>query len=188
MILTAFDPFGGLAANPSERLLRAVEPELADGDLTVVLPTSYARAWATVDEVLGGRPADEPVVLLGYSARAGGLRLERGAANRCTAAAADNDGEVRAGPVDPDGPPVVATTIDVDGLVARLERAGAPVAASSDAGGFVCNATYYRVLRHLGPRSTRRVLFVHVGDWEADPEWRAAVPAALRALLGAVRG
>jgi pyroglutamyl-peptidase len=187
MILTAFDPFGGLAANPSERLLQAVAPQLADGDLTVVLPTSYARAWAAIGEVLAGRPGDEPVVLLGYSARARGLRLERGAANRCTAAAADNDGEVRAGPVDPDGPPVVATSIDVDSVVAQLERTGAPVAASSDAGGFVCNATYYRVLRHLGLRSTRRVLFAHVGDWDADPERRTAVPAALVALLDTLR-
>jgi pyroglutamyl-peptidase len=67
----------------------------------------------------------------------------------------------------------------VEPIVAALTKAGLPVAASDDAGGYVCNATFYRSL--IAAPEGRMVGFVHV-----PPERVLTAPKLLAAAATAL--
>ena len=80
------------------------------------------------------------------------------------------------------GPDALAATLPVDAIVKTLTEAGFAAAASDDAGGYVCNATFYRSL-HADPEGKRLVGFIHVppeGTNGYTQEWLGS--AAMLAL------
>ena len=98
---------------------------------------------------------DAPVatLALGLASRASHVRLERLARNRSSATDPDARGvrgEGRA--VHPGGPEVLACPLPLEALGEVLARAGFSWSVSEDAGGYVCNDLYYRLLHahHLG--------------------------------------
>jgi pyroglutamyl-peptidase len=71
-----------------------------------------------------------------------------------------------------EGPEVIASSIDVDAVLAALASRGVEAERSDDAGGYVCNDLYYRLLHgRIAP-----TLFVHVPDL---PEDLGELPRAL---------
>lgn len=161
IVVTGFEPFGSHSSNPSGLLVQRLSgrPEV----VTEVLPTSYERAGQRVEALLREH-APSAVLMLGLSARARCLVLERRALNWDDSTATDNDGQRRSGfPIAPQGPRSYASTLPLDRFAALASEAGVQIEFSDDAGGFVCNHVYYRAAHTieqsaLGTRSG----FVHL--------------------------
>jgi pyroglutamyl-peptidase len=169
VLVTGFEPYGVLAENPSETIVRelsrraAVRPDDYPELRVAILPTEFAKAERAIRELLHNDPPDV-LLALGVAPRAQGLRLERTARNRDDAALSDNAGEQRSSaPIVPDGPDTFESTVPIQAMQAALEQLGVSVTVSDDAGGYVCNHLFYTA-RHVidSRRLPTRCGFVHV--------------------------
>lgn len=200
LLLAGFEPFAGLAENPSALLATALAASPPDGVLAVpmVLPVEYARAWP--DLLAGiGRHGPDMVIATGLAGGRAGLSVERLAINLDDGAAADNAGEQRRDrPILAGAPLAYAATLPVRAMVAASLAAGVPASVSLSAGSFVCNHVFFRLCHHVATEQPGlRCGFVHV-PWlpeQADaalPPGQANMPlddmvAGLAAMIGASR-
>jgi pyroglutamyl-peptidase len=184
LLLTGFGAFPGVVVNPTERIATALQGWRTPGwhVQVAVLPVAWQRARADVAALVAARdPA--LIVHLGVAGEAQTLRLEARAVNVLQFRVPDVDGlQPQDGAVVPDAPAEHATDLDVDALVAQLLQQGVAVERSTDAGLYVCNATYFSSLHAFGGH---RVLFVHVPPISAAwplPRLLGDVTALLRLL------
>ncbi|HET8895542.1 MAG TPA: hypothetical protein VFM96_15745 [Gaiellaceae bacterium] len=178
VLVTGFEPFGGSAVNPSQKIVEAL-----DG---VVLPVAYARA-ADALRVAIRKQEPELVISFGQAERAY-VSVERFALNLDDAGNVDNDGSSSAQPIDPDGPVAYQSTLHVDELVSALRADGIPADASRDAGGFLCNHVFYTLMRTLEQeRPQARGGFVHVPLLPEQALDKAAPSMPLDMLVRAAR-
>lgn len=155
ILVTGFGPFGQVRDNPSGALASAVHGSRLLGHTLVglELPVSYARGPALA--LAAARAADcEAVIALGVATTRQQVEVERYAHNR-VCDTPDIDGVIPDA-VEPGGPDRLVASLDAGALAAAL---GAGV--SEDAGGYVCNALFYRLLRALPGVP---VSFVHVPE------------------------
>lgn len=171
--MTGFGPFGGVADNPSERLIRALDGRSTGGIalVGVVLPVSFSRGPAlAIEAAKAAGPGLRMVLGFGVAMGRDGLWVEAVGQAR-SGAGLDVDGN--AGGVLP-GPEVVEATVDLPRLTRCL---GAKI--SRDAGAYVCNAWLHQVTLGLPGLP---VGFVHIPAEGADPE---SVVAGLGRYWGA---
>tara|TARA_Y100000589_G_C26946257_1_gene544508 strand:- start:23 stop:619 length:597 start_codon:yes stop_codon:yes gene_type:complete len=162
VLLTGFGPFSTVDKNPSQLLAEAMDDFVAPGWLckSTVLDVSYVRSiqqlLAKIDET---HPAC--VVMTGVARSASALRVERQAVNCASSLHADVDGDIGDNrPLTPEFPVSHTrhSTWDIESVLGRLNGAGFQMYDSTDAGGYVCNASYYYALG----RVQVPVVFVHV--------------------------
>lgn len=186
LLLTGFGSFDGYATNPAWQTAEALGGERI-GDLQVVaarLDVTYADAPRQLREaILEHRP--DLVLSLGV-APTPALRLERVAKNRDVSFQPDNAGVVHADTVIRDGGPErLPTRLPIEPLREALQAAGYEVVISDDAGGYLCNHVFYRVLDEVDP--SRIAGFVHVpplkDSWDA-----ARLEQAVRLLIEVLAG
>lgn len=163
-LLTGFGPFGSVTSNPSARIVAVLERVGAPGhELTArVLPVSYEGAAREIEALLRDGSFDA-ALLMGVARRESCLRVEQRACLRRAGHLPDVDGHVPAD-VEPAGAPeAYPAPVAVEGVMERLAAAGFAARLSEDAGGYVCNHTYYAALRtiHEAGLSTR-CLFLHL--------------------------
>lgn len=150
ILVTAFEPFGGFASNPSEDVARTLEEIDVDA---VVLPVDLGRAKEMLVAHKG--VLDQPwdaVLMLGLAADRPGFSLERVARNRFEAR--DAAATVHAGEVLEGGPAAYFSTLPLPRLQRALAELGLAATISSDAGTFLCNAAFYLARHHLARRRT----------------------------------
>ncbi len=180
LAITGFQPFPGVAENPTEVLVRSLEgtgDPVLRGAQTLIVPTRYGDAPAALRSVLASPP--RVLIMTGFSARAAGLVLESRASNACTATLPDAGGEMPPDTADPLHH--LPARCDIADLCAAVERAGLACAPSDDAGGYVCNHLYYHALAALDEASAdTRALFVHIPALAGSP--LAATSAAALGL------
>lgn len=158
VLLTAFGAFPGAQSNPTVALARLVDRrwrrtlERADIDLHVaVLPVVYdgaeARTRALIEAI---RP--DVVLHLGLAGRRKTLSLETRARNRLNTirpdAARRLSGRLTLAAGGPDHRRARTPTAT---MRAAMNAAGAPCAASIDAGDYLCNQTLYASLASAAP-------------------------------------
>lgn len=163
VVVTGFQPFGGLKTNPALEAVMALPDEM-DGIAIrkVEVPVVYARAGRTVLDVVE-ETGPVAVVLVGQAQGRSAVTVERVAVNIDDCAQPDNAGEVRAGvPVRPDGPAAYFSTLPLREAVRAVCDAGVPAAVSDSAGTYVCNHLMYEVLDALNGRPGIVAGFVHV--------------------------
>jgi pyroglutamyl-peptidase len=159
--LTCFDAFGTLRENPTRGLVAVLSPPPGWRAVRTVLPTSYARVRPAVDDVFGRRP--DAVVMFGYTSQADRLRLEHVARNRDGSPRPDNDGRIGGPVIRPGAPASYLATIDLMPLLSALYARQAPFAYSTDAGGYVCNHSYFLALgRARSACPAIPCLFIHI--------------------------
>ena len=157
VLVTGFEPFGEHDVNPSQLIAEAF-----DG---VVLPVSYERAADALRAAIDERNP-ELVVSLGLAADRTTIAIERWAHNLDEATTVDNEGAGGSGhAIEPGGPLARASTLRVDHVVAALQGEGIPAEVSRDAGGYLCNHVFYRLMNAL-PTGARGG-FVHVPPLDA---------------------
>lgn len=187
LLVTGFEAFGGSAVNPADILVRRLAAAPPAGVFTLLLPVEYEQAAARLlAEVERIDPA--AVLMFGLAGNTQYLRLERFGRNRCTSAAPDNAGIRRVGlDAVEDAPETLETGFDLAALRDDLAPIVPGIVISDDAGGYVCNDLYYRVLLGLSARRpTVPALFVHV-PWVHRPltlEGYEETPAAAHERIG----
>lgn len=199
ILVTGFEPFGGLAENPALEVLKLIPAEVGGAAVrTSAVPVEYGRAVPHVLDAMAAGPVDA-VVLVGQARGRTALTVERVAINVDDAAAADNAGDVRRDePIRADGPAAYFSTLPVRAMVEASRAAGVPAEVSNSAGTYVCNHLMYGVLDEVARRGLPvRAGFVHVPLMNAqvvtDPGLRGEpsmglddIAAGLRAMIETV--
>lgn len=164
VLVTGFEPFGGLASNPALEVLRLLPRTV--GHVTVetcAVPVEYATAvdavWEKAEQV---DPA--AIIMVGQARGRSAVTVERVAINIDDCASPDNAGTVRVDlPIRPDGPAAYFSTLPVRRMVEAMRGAGVPAELSDTAGTYVCNHVMYGVLDRCARRGNAvRAGFVHV--------------------------
>ncbi len=151
VLLTAFEPFDGSTENASLAVLSLLQAECdwpEPIDLrTGVLLVATARVGSELDALLTAhRPA--VAVLLGESAQAACVTLERLAVNLLDFRVPDNAGSQPVDePVEAGGPAALWSTLPVRTCAARVASSGGSAALSLSAGAYLCNQALYHALR-----------------------------------------
>jgi len=165
ILVTGFEPFGGLGANPSEEVAKALDGRAA-GDAVVrsaILPVDHAamapRVARLVDEL-----DPRAIVHLGLAGGRARIALERVAVNVMDFDTPDNTGyRARNEPCVPGGPPAYFATLPLSAIVEALVADGVPAYVSNTAGTYLCNQTMYGTLHCLAERAhPARAGFVHL--------------------------
>jgi pyroglutamyl-peptidase len=197
ILLSGFEPFDGAATNASWQAVSALRDSWDEDEplVAVELPCAFADAWpvlrAMIDE---HRP--RVVVAVGLAGGTSAVRLERVAINVIDARIPDNAGSAPVDvPVVEDGPAAYFSTLPLKPALVAVRDAGVPIGVSSTAGTYVCNATFYDLMRWAEGRDGVRAGFVHVpaisapGAPEPDGESLplADVVRALRVVVETAR-
>jgi pyroglutamyl-peptidase len=150
ILLAGFEPFGGLARNPSGELARELAGPGVEG---VVLPVDYGRIGEALGELLARRW--DAVVLTGVAVGRSVVSLERVAINYRDARRTDNAGAVPEEPeVVPGGPAAYFSTLPLEAMQAAVLAAGVGAEISLSAGAYLCNASFYLARHALDARGT----------------------------------
>lgn len=152
ILVTGFGPFLDVQHNPSGAMARSCHGLRVFGETIwgLEIPVSYSEGIRqTLDVVRRQRP--RLVLGIGVARQASAARLEAYAYRDYTPMLKDVDGRVGTAP---DGPPQVASTMDVPRLCRHFG-----VTRSTDPGRYVCNAWLYEVVR--GSNGTP-VSFLHI--------------------------
>jgi pyroglutamyl-peptidase len=185
--LTCFDAFGRLRENPTRWLVAVLSPPPGWRAARTVLPTSYGRVAAPINRIFDQGP--DAVLMFGYTGLTDRLRLEHLARNRDGAPHPDNDGQVGGPVIRAGGPPVYSSTVDLAPMLSALCDRTAPFTYSTDAGGYVCNHSYFLALeRASAARPAVPCLFVHIPlprTSRARAELRRGAGTVLTCLLSA---
>jgi pyroglutamyl-peptidase len=210
-LVTGFEPFAGLASNPSALILPELAGMVASGIRveTAELPVSLDRGPRMLVDLLT-RLRPRFVMMAGLAAGSASVRVETVAVNVAAFRVADNDGlEAADRRLDPDGPDARRATWDAAAVVAAIEAAGVPVRQSFHAGTHLCNAVLYSALGRLeSVRPSAPCGFLHLpylpeqilwmkacagagaADWDQPSmplDWQVrAARAAVSALAGMV--
>ena len=163
-LVTGFEPFGGDSINAAREAVLGLPPRIGEIEIaTAILPTSYARSLAALEEAI--RQARPRIVLcVGQAGDRAALNVERVAINVQDARLPDNDGAQPLDvPVEPGGPPACFATLPIRLALAALQAAGIAAELSNSAGTFVCNHVFYGLMR-LATRKRNRFAagFLHV--------------------------
>jgi pyroglutamyl-peptidase len=167
VLVTGFEPFSGRKWNVTQEVLPFLSVEGASLH-TLVLPVTYAGCFLPVrKEYEAFRP--DLLVSLGEASYDALIVVERRARNRMLSKCADNDGVYQSGaPIEPGGPEFRYGTADLSLLrKASLTKEVPPLSFSGDAGGFICNKTYYEDLR-LTEKTQTQAVFFHLSNAAFD--------------------
>ncbi len=157
ILLTGFEPFGGLGANPSEEVAKALDGRAA-GDAVVrsaVLPVDHAAAAVHVARLIDELDP-RAIVHLGLAAGRARIALERVAVNVMDFDTPDNTGYRACNePCVVGGPPAYFATLPLPEILQMLLADGVPAYVSNTAGTYLCNQTMYSTLHRLAGRGHR---------------------------------
>ena len=177
ILVTGFEPFGGETVNPAwECALRMEGPLFGYTVHALKIPTVFSEAArAVLEEAALLRP--EFIFMLGQAGGREYVTPEKYARNFLSARLPDNAGiRPEDGPVLPGFPEILETPVAAETLAEELSLGGLPLRLSENAGSFVCNETYYRILLALMDTQTQ-ALFIHVPFLpEQAPEGKPSLP------------
>lgn len=165
VLVSGFEPFGGYAHNPTERMVEALRRDglLPEGVTleAVTVPVTYFESW----EVLRGyieRFRPDVVLAFGFAPSSHAVRIETLAHNH-DAGYADNANRTHRGKIVTDGVANYPSGLPVDDLIASLTRQGFSVQTSENAGGYLCNHLFYHLM-HYTTHHPMRAGFIHIPD------------------------
>ena len=148
LLITGFEPFAGLAYNPSADIAASLDGREIGGRRVVarLLPVDFARYREALDALLR---ESAPAVYVGFGLASGEdmIRVERFGVNLADFDIPDNAGARHVGQaVEPNGPAARASTLPCAEIRTALLEAGIPARLSNSAGSYLCNATLYSAL------------------------------------------
>lgn len=172
ILVTGFSSFPGVAANPTEALVGALDDRkaelLAAGDVHLaVLPVEY-RALPARLERLGHAVMPDIALHFGVSGGARRFAVETLARNRVCTAKPDDAGHVPEEAFIRDGGAALPSSLPVAAAVAALAAEGLPAGVSDDAGDYLCNFLFYLSRgAHCPPFAPPAAGFIHVPPFGA---------------------
>ncbi|QOY34067.1 pyroglutamyl-peptidase I [Anaerobacillus isosaccharinicus] len=180
ILVTGFEPFGGMEVNPTSALVKSLQEETLVGFEihSCTLPVVYDHCVQTLITKINEVNPDV-VICCGLAFGRGSITIERIGINVKDTAGeglkGDNQGEK---PVDekiiPDGPDGIFSTIPIRTMVNELVKNGIPAKVSNTAGTYICNNTLYGVLNFISLNKRQiKAGFVH---FPATPEMTVEKP------------
>lgn len=170
VLATGFSVFPGAPENPTAWAIAEIErtnwqpagARLVTRTLAVtfdVWEREYGRLIAAV------KP--DAAVGFGLSARADGIQLESTARNRQATDRPDSNGScAAASQLTPDGAAMLPTRLPFAEIVTALQAARIPLGRSDDAGDYICNLLFYRLMAYAATHGPAVAGFVHVPLFE----------------------
>ncbi len=148
VLITGFEPFGGVAHNPSGVVLALLPDRVGGARLqTAVLPVDGQQIQARLDALYAEAP--DLVLHTGVAEDRAVVTLETVAQNRLDYRIADNAGRTLRQVLVPGAPERLSTRLPAEAILAAWTHGGVPCAPSSDAGAFLCNQTFFWALWRL---------------------------------------
>lgn len=169
VLVTGFEPFGGYSENSSWKVARRVAScGIAGVEVAAEqLPVSFARVGKALRCAVELHSPDL-LIMLGQSAVADRIKLERVALNIMDSAMGDNDGvKPDEEPIDKSDAAALFTSLPIKRLRSAIEAKGINVKISNSAGLYVCNRAYYEALRLCKERAMQAI-FVHLPLYEGQ--------------------
>lgn len=169
VLVTGFEPFGGYSENSSWEVARRVAScGIAGVDVIAErLPVSFYRVADELQTKVEQHTPDL-VIMLGQSAVADRIKLERVALNIMDSRKADNDGYIAdEEPIYEGKESALFTSLPIKKLRSAIEANGINVKISNSAGLYVCNCAYYEALRLCKERAMQAI-FVHLPLYEGQ--------------------
>lgn len=143
IVVAAFEPFGGAEVNASWEAVRRLE-----GVHKALLPVSFRRVRKAMRMILDSAP--DAVLCVGEARGRAAMAVERVAVNLMDAQIADNDGLCpRDEAIYIDAPAAYLATLPTRRMVDEIREAGIPAELSYSAGTYVCNCTFYALMRAI---------------------------------------
>ena len=148
VLITGFEPFGGMRDNPSAEIVRALDGAEIGGARIVGrrIAVDFARHRGQLEALFS---EIDPTIYIGFGLATGEdmIRIERFGVNLADFEIADNAGlRHRGQTIEPDGPAARAATLPAAEIRAGLLAAGIPARLSNSAGSYLCNANLYTSL------------------------------------------
>jgi pyrrolidone-carboxylate peptidase len=162
VLVTGFEPFSNYNSNISQQVVNLIST-------TNIFDFKVSTSILAVDETGSREISDRiecgekigAVLHLGFSENANEILLERFARNHFQMKIADNSGRrLSSGTVSP-GKSILETKVPRSFIENHLEGIS-KIRWNEDAGGFVCNETYFRSLLASSERNLPLVLFIHL--------------------------
>lgn len=162
LLVTGFEPFGGVERNASWEAVKRLPDTVAGYQVErLCLPVVYGDSGAMLRDAVR-RLHPTLVLCVGVAGGRKQITPEKLAVNYRRAGIADNAGRLYTGePIVSDGPDGIMTRLPVESMVERLREEGLPAEVSLTAGGYVCNDLYYHALLYQAEDGYQG-LFVHV--------------------------
>ncbi len=165
VLISGFEAFGEHKINPTALIVEALNQGLIASPSTltvdqILLPVTFKEAFIKFDKKI---QTFNPDVIISFGvANRDSIELENVALNYIDARIQDNEGEQpRKRPICLNGPPSYLSTLPIQGIESRLKEARIPVRISNDAGAYVCNYLFYKLME--SNQDTFRLCgFIHV--------------------------
>lgn len=166
ILATGFDVFPGAPENPTAwaigELARTRWQPAGARLETAVLPVTFDM-WEGHALPLVARLRPVSVIAFGLSAKTTGITLESTARNQLSIERPDFAGNRATNPqVNPDGPATRPSALPLAAIETALQDARVPIVHSQDAGDYLCNMLFYRLLHTAGETGVRQAGFIHV--------------------------
>ena len=158
--VTGFETTGDDSVSPTKMTAQRLgEPETAERISTrtglsarivpIIIPLSFRRSWPALERgIAENRP--RLTVILGHKGGMHGVTLERSAINRIQADRPDNDDyQPLPSAINENGPAAYWTRLPLSRVLSTFADEHVPASLSSDAGTFVCNMLFYRLMDRL---------------------------------------
>jgi len=172
LLITAFPVFSNHSNNVSEEVLIQIERTGAVNiDVETQLLSVDEKGSSQISERIRDGSRFRGILHLGFAAMREKINLERVAKNLISMSEPDNsDRLIESEEVEIGGPPNIETTAPIHILDEEFEH-DELVEWSMDAGGYVCNETFYRTLHALNETGNSDIpaLFVHLPPISSIP-------------------
>lgn len=179
ILITAFDPFGGLDTNSSMMTLEKIKDNVEESEIIkLVIPTVYEKSAAIVEEKAKLVGAD-CILCLGQAGGRRNVSVEVIAINYALSELGDNQGTVYKGEkLTTDGEAAYFATVPVKAMVEKAREAGFEASLSTSAGAFVCNSLLYLLLKKS---PAAKIGFIHLPYATEQQKGEASMSADLMA-------
>ncbi|MFB5661309.1 pyroglutamyl-peptidase I [Alteribacillus sp. HJP-4] len=179
ILCSGFEPFGGMAVNPTEQLVKDIEREYTNEDVNIQsfgLPVDYETcADQLIEAVIKNKP--DAVFACGLAYGRSAVTVERIGINVQDTIGEGQKGDNRGrkpvdDPIVDGGPDGLFATLPIRSIVERLRQDDIPARISNTAGTYICNTTLYRLMYEIKRESlATKAGFIH---FPATPEMTAA--------------
>lgn len=162
IVVTAFEPFGGFDTNSSYLALERLN--YLDIE-RVVLPVSYPDAYVVLREIV--KECDF-IILLGMAASRTKISIEERAKNLLEFKIPDNHRQIITNTlISDEADEFLYSKVDIDNLINYLNK-DFDLYKSNDAGTYICNYLYFKVLQTYNVPS----IFIHLPNYKTQDDFK----------------
>lgn len=162
LLVTGFEPFGGLDINPSWEAVKALPEFIGNYEIIKLrIPVEYENAADIVIKMAEEISADT-IISVGVAVGRKSVSFEKVAINLRNSSMADNRNcKKEDEPVVENAREAYFSGLPVKFMAEAVKNIGVPAAVSYSAGAFVCNDVFYSLL-HKYYNTEKNVGFIHL--------------------------